>query len=166
MAQIRSTIKIEMENSKQSWWVMFATKAMRKRVIIAIFLGLFTQMSGNTLVSYYSNFLFEMMNYTTTYAKSRINIANQCWGLLNATILAVIVSKFRRRLMYLTSAGSMCLVFTALTVSLYFLHDAKAQGLMNPAASKAALVFYFAFSACYNLGNNALTYSKFESWIM
>ncbi|KAI9158920.1 lactose permease [Paramyrothecium foliicola] len=159
MAQIRSTIKLEMENSKQSWWEMVATKAMRKRVLLAAFLGLFTQMSGNTLISYYSNFIFEMMNYTSSYAKSRINIANQCWGLLNATILAILVSRFPRRLMFLLSATGMLLVFTAITVAIYFLREAKDQGLTNPAASIAGLFFYFAFSPCYNLGNNALTYT-------
>lgn len=43
MAQIRTTIKIEMEHSRQSWWEMIATAGMRKRVLIATFLGLFTQ---------------------------------------------------------------------------------------------------------------------------
>jgi sugar porter (SP) family MFS transporter len=159
MAQIRSTIKMEMEHAKQSWAVMFATQAMRKRVLLAVFIGLFTQMSGNTLLTYYSNLLFEMMNYTTQYAKSRINIANQCWGLLNATCLAILVARLPRRLMYLTSAASMCLVFTAMTVSFYVLRMAKDAGEVNDAASKAALFFFFAFSACYNLGNNALTYT-------
>jgi hypothetical protein len=51
MAQIQSTIKIELEHAKQSWMDMFRTSGMRRRVIIASFLGFFTQMSGNTLIS-------------------------------------------------------------------------------------------------------------------
>src|ERR1700710_29666 len=51
MAQIQSTIKIELENAKQSWMDMLRTSGMRRRVIIASFLGFFTQMSGNTLIS-------------------------------------------------------------------------------------------------------------------
>jgi hypothetical protein len=51
MAQIQSTIKIEMEHAKQSWMDMLRTSGMRRRVIIALFLGFFTQMSGNTLIS-------------------------------------------------------------------------------------------------------------------
>jgi hypothetical protein len=51
MAQIQSTIKIELEHAKQSWMDMLRTSGMRRRVIIASFLGFFTQMSGNTLIS-------------------------------------------------------------------------------------------------------------------
>ena len=159
MAQIRATIKLEMENSRQSWVEMFATKAMRKRVLIAIFLGLFTQMSGNTLLSYYSNLLFNMMNFTSTYAKTRINIANQCWSWMNATFFALIVARFRRRVMFMTSATGMLLVFTAMTIAFYFLREANDAGRTNSHASIAALFMYFAYSPFYNLGNNALTYT-------
>jgi Sugar (and other) transporter len=51
MAQIQSTIKIELEHTTQSWLDMLRTSGMRRRVIIASFLGWFTQMSGNTLIS-------------------------------------------------------------------------------------------------------------------
>ena len=52
MAQIESTIHLEMEISQRSWKEMLSTPGMRKRVIIGSFLGLFTQWSGNTLISY------------------------------------------------------------------------------------------------------------------
>ncbi|KAH7313705.1 lactose permease [Stachybotrys elegans] len=159
MAQIRATIKLEMENSRQSWWEMFATKAMRKRVLIALFLGLFTQMSGNTLLSYYSNLLFNMMNFTSPYAKTRINIANQCWSFMTGTFFALIVARFRRRVMFLISASGMCLMFICMTISFYYLRAADDAGTTNPRASIAALFFYFAYSPWYNLGNNALTYT-------
>jgi hypothetical protein len=160
MAQIKSTIKLEMEHSSQSWMEMLSTAGMRRRVLISTFLGLFTQMSGNTLLSYYSNLLFEQMGYTTTFAKTRINIANQCWSLLNATIIATFVTKFPRRIMFMTASTTMLLVFISMTISFERLSVAKAAGYINNSASVAALFFYFAYSPCYNIGNNALTYSK------
>jgi len=51
LAQIQSTIKIEMEHSNQSWMDMLRTSGMRRRVIIASFLGWFTQVSGNGIIS-------------------------------------------------------------------------------------------------------------------
>jgi hypothetical protein len=51
MAQIESTIRLELEHSKRSWWEMVGTPGMRKRVVVGSFLGLFTQWSGNTLIS-------------------------------------------------------------------------------------------------------------------
>jgi hypothetical protein len=159
MAQIRTTIKLELEHSKQSWLDMFRTAGMRRRVLIASFLGLFTQMSGNTLLSYYSNLLFAMMGYTTSYAKTRINIANNCWSLINATFFALVVTRFRRRWMFMLSSSCMLLVFMSMTISFERLRVADDAGVKNKSAQIAALFFYFAYSPCYNLGNNALTYT-------
>lgn len=161
MAQIRSTIKLELENSKQSWMDMFRTAGMRRRVLISSFMGLFTQMSGNTLLSYYSNLLFEMMGYTTSYAKTRINIANTCWSLLNAMVIALTVPRFKRRHMFMLSSLSMTLVFVAMTISFNRLRVAKDGGYKNESAAISALFWYFAYSPCYNIGNNSLTYSMF-----
>ncbi|KAH6719810.1 hexose transporter-like protein [Leptodontidium sp. MPI-SDFR-AT-0119] len=158
-AQIKSTIKLEMEIADQSWMDMVKTAGMRRRVFIAVMLGCFTQLSGNTLLSYYSNLLFEMMGYTSNFAKTRINLANSCWSLLNAVIIAFIVTRFRRRWMFMLSAGSMCLVYVAMTVSFEKLREAKDAGIHNGAAAISALVFYFTFSPCYNIGNNSLTYT-------
>jgi hypothetical protein len=149
-----------MDLSKQSWMDMIRTAGMRRRVIIAAFLGLFTQMSGNTLLSYYQNLLYTMMGYTSTYAKTRINLANACWSLLNACIAAFVVARFRRRVMFMISSSCMCLCFTAMTVAFYNLKVAEVAKTTNSAAGIAALFFYFAYSPCYNIGNNALTYSK------
>lgn len=138
---------------------MVRTPGMRRRVLISCFLGLFTQMSGNTLLSYYQNLLFKMMGYTTKYAKTRINIANQCWSLMNAVVIALVVTRFPRRWMFMLSAGSMTMVFMAMTISFQRLQLADAQGTKNQAAQIASLVFYFAYSPCYNIGNNSLTYT-------
>ncbi|CAO2655029.1 Nn.00g117620.m01.CDS01 [Neocucurbitaria sp. VM-36] len=159
MAQIRSTIKLEMEHSKQTWLDMFRTPGMRRRVLISVFLGLFTQMSGNTLLSYYQSLLFGLMGYTSTYAKTRINIANQCWGLINGVIIALTVTRFRRRWMFMLSAGSMVMIFMAMTICFERLQHAKAGGYKNGPAQIAALFFYFAYSPAYNIGNNSLTYT-------
>ena len=160
MAQIQSTIKLEMEHSKQSWWTMLGTAGMRRRVFISAFLGLFTQMSGNTLLSYYTNTIYGMMGFTSYYAKTRINIANQCWSFFNGTLIALFVTRFRRRIAFMTSSSSMLICFMAITIAFSFLKKAENLKEKNHAASIAALVFYFSYSPCYAIGNNALTYSK------
>ncbi|KEZ39142.1 hypothetical protein SAPIO_CDS10541 [Scedosporium apiospermum] len=165
IAQIRETIKTEMEVSKQSWMELLSTAGMRRRVLITIFIGLFTQLSGNTLLSYYSNILFNMMNYTEQSQKTRINVANACWGLINGTLLALIIPRFKRRHMYMLSASTMLLVFIAMTVSLQRLEVARDADRKDTAAGVSALFWYFAYSPCYNMGNNALTYTYLvELW--
>jgi len=165
MAQIRETIRTEMEVSKQSWMELLSTYGMRRRMLITVFIGLFTQLSGNTLLSYYSGVLFGMMGYTEGSVKVRINVANACWGLINATIIALIVTRFKRRHMYMLSATCMCLVFVAMTISLERMQVAIDAGGTNSAAGISGLFWYFAFSPCYNIGNNALTYTYLvELW--
>ena len=162
MAQIRSTIKLEMVANSQSCLTMLKGP-MRRRILIAIFLGLFTQMSGNTLLSYYTNLLYTMMGYTSTYAKTRINIANQCWSLLTSALIALFVTRFKRRVAFMIPSLTMCVCFLAMTIAFNRLQIADAADTKNHAASIAALVFYFSYSPCYNIGNNALVYSEFRS---
>jgi sugar porter (SP) family MFS transporter len=165
IVQIREVIRTELEVSKQSWLSLLSTAGMRRRFFITIFIGLFTQLSGNTLISYYSSTLFNLMGFTQQSVKARINVANACWGLINGTIIALIVTRFPRRKMYMLSATLMLLCFIAFTVSLQSVQAAAADGWRNSSAGIACLFFYFAFSPCYNIGNNALTYTYLvELW--
>jgi hypothetical protein len=73
MAQIKATIRTELEYAKQSWFDMLSKSGMRKRVYIAALIGFFTQWSGNTLLSYYLSDILGMMGWTTVCVKTRIN---------------------------------------------------------------------------------------------
>jgi hypothetical protein len=159
IAQIVSTLKLEAEFSKQSWFTMFKTPAMRRRVFIAAFLGLFTQMSGNTLLSYYSNKIYDIMGFTDQYRKFRLNLGNSCWGFVVGVAIALVVPRYPRRKMFMLSSSSMTICFTVITICYYFLEKAAGAKTQNWAASYAALVFWWLYTPCYNIGNNALTYS-------
>ena len=50
-AQMQTTIQLELSTSKKSWVHLFKTAGLRRRLIITSMLGLFTQWSGNTLIS-------------------------------------------------------------------------------------------------------------------
>lgn len=133
---------------------------MRRRTLVTAFLGLFTQMSGNTLLGFYSGLLFNMMGFTQSLVKAQLNLANHCWGLLNSTFFALVVTRFRRRYMFMLSAFSMCVVFIGMTSAFWALQVADKAKTKNSQAQIAALIMYYAYGPCYNLGNNALTYSK------
>jgi len=51
IAQIENVIIMERDASAQSWKDMIATSGMRRRTFLAAAMGLFTQWSGNTLLS-------------------------------------------------------------------------------------------------------------------
>jgi len=153
-AQIRETLALEMEASSQSWKDMFATSGMRRRVLLCSFLGLFTQWSGNTLISYYLVRILESIGITEQKTRLQINLGQTCWGFVNGTFLALIVYRFKRRTLYLICTCSLLLVYTSLTIS----SERYATTKQN-SAGVAVIFFIFAYSPCYNLGYNALTYT-------
>ncbi|KAJ5825628.1 hypothetical protein N7474_002766 [Penicillium riverlandense] len=154
MAQIEHTIKIELEEAKQTWWDMFRTAGMRRRLFITAFLGLFTQWSGNTLISYYLSDLLDLIGITDSVVKSKINIGIACWAFVSGTALALTVPRFRRRPMYLTCACCMLCVYVGWTISMERFMTTQAR-----AAAISTVFFIFCYSPAYNLGYNALTYT-------
>ena len=101
--------------------------------------------------------------------QQKINVGNNAWSLVNAVIIASVVKRFRRRLMFITCVISCLCVYIGWTISMerftHYSGQAKKHkndlGLQDKAATagKLGLFFIFAFSPCYNIGYNALTYS-------
>jgi hypothetical protein len=57
-AEIYVTLDLELKKSKRKWTEMFNNKANVKRTLIAICIGIFTQVSGTTIISYPLSILF------------------------------------------------------------------------------------------------------------
>jgi hypothetical protein len=108
-----------------------------------------------TISRYYLSDLLEMVDITDSVVKSKINIGIACWGLICGTTLALTVPRFKRRPMYLTCACSLLCVYIAWTISMerFMTTHAKAAAILT-------IFFIFCYSPAYNLGYNALTYSK------
>jgi len=152
--QIEQTLELEKETSKIGWMDMLSQAGMRKRLIIASALGLFTQWSGNGLISYFLARILENVGITDNRTKNLINLASTCWSFVNATALALTISRFRRRPMYLLCTISILLIFTGWTVASAQYQLTKSQG-----SSRAVLAFIFLYSPAYNVAFNALTYT-------
>ncbi|KAI4698397.1 hypothetical protein J4E81_005620 [Alternaria sp. BMP 2799] len=154
MAQIEHTIRIELEHSKRSWREMIAVPGLRKRVIIGSFLGLFTQWSGNTLLSYYLNQLLNMIGYDDPGFVGKVNVGLNSWNLVNAVCISLLVRRFPRRKMYLICASSLLCCYVAWTVAM---QRYTATKRIEPARLTIAIIFLY--QMCYNIGYNALTYT-------
>ena len=96
--------------------------------------------------SYYLSTILGMIGYNTTYAKTRINMSNQCWGFINGTIASLVVTRFPRRKMFLLCTISMLLVFVGWTVSMQQVLEANAAKKKNNSAAIAVLFFIYAYS--------------------
>ena len=164
-AQINTAIQIEVEASKKSWLSLFASQGMRRRVFITTFLGLFTQWSGNTLISYYLGDLLAMIGHTDSVFKQKINVSTACWSLVCGFTFAMLVTRFKRRTMYLACTISLLLVYISWTISMQQSMHALDEGRENKAAGVATIFFIYLYSPAYNLGYNALTYTYLvEIW--
>jgi sugar porter (SP) family MFS transporter len=165
MAQMQTTIRIELESSKKSWKDIFKTAGMRRRLLITTMLGLFTQWSGNTLISYYLGDLLNMIGFQDQKYIQKINVSIACWSLFCGVVVSMLVTRIRRRVMYLTCTISLLLCYIGWTVSMERAQTAEESGTPNNSANIAVLFFIYAYSPCYNMGYNALTYTYMvEVW--
>jgi len=164
-AQMNAVISLELEASKRSWLDLFATAGMRRRLLVTSMLGLFTQWSGNTLISYYLGDLLKMIGQTDSDYQQKINVSIACWSLFCAFTVSMLVTRIRRRVMYLACTISLLLCYISWTVSMERAQTAASAGSPNQAANIAVLFFIYAYSPCYNMGYNALTYTYMvEVW--
>lgn len=154
IAQIEETIRMEMEASKKSWGDMIRSAGMRRRLIIGSLLGLFTQWSGNTLISYYLDKILTSAGFTDSNVKGQLNVGLTCWNLVNGVFLALIVKRFKRRTMYLACTISLLCVYTGWTIT-----QERYLATQSAAVGNLVLFWMFAYSPCYNMGYNALTYT-------
>ncbi|KAK5654758.1 hypothetical protein OQA88_7083 [Cercophora sp. LCS_1] len=164
-AQMQATIQLEFEASQRSWGDLFKTSGMRRRLLITTMLGLFTQWSGNTLISYYLGDLLKMIGFTDSTYIQKINVSIACWSLFCGATVSLLVTSIRRRVMYLACTCSLLCCYIAWTVSMERAQTAASAGTPNNSANVAVLFFIYAYSPCYNMGYNALTYTYMvEVW--
>ncbi|KAF9234361.1 general substrate transporter [Melanogaster broomeanus] len=152
--QIKKTLEVELKNTKASWKKVLSTPGMRKRFIIGSFLGLFTQWSGNELIGYLLSPILDNIGIHDNRTKNIVNLSNSCWGLVNATFLALTVTRFLRHRVFLVCTISLLVVFTAWTVA-----TEEYQRTKSKASSQAVLALIFLYNPAYNMGFHTLTYT-------
>ncbi|KAI1505987.1 guanine deaminase [Biscogniauxia marginata] len=167
-AQLQTTINIELEHSKRSYMDLIATSGMRRRMLISAMLGLFTQVSiksRNVVISYYLSDILEMIGKSDSVFKQQINVAMAAWSLISGTVASLLVTRFKRRQMYLACTISLLFVYIGWTISMERAITGRLSGNPNDAANGLVLLFIFLYSPCYNIGYNALTYTfMVELW--
>ncbi|KAJ7845433.1 hexose transporter [Mycena olivaceomarginata] len=153
-AQIERTLEIELETRKTSWKDFVSTAGMRKHLLIAAFLGLFTQWSGNGLTGYLLPPTLDQIGFHANRYKNLVNLALTCWSFVNTTAPALVATKFRRRTVFLTPSISMFLIFSGWTAA----SAQYAQTGSKPASKAVIACGIFIHSPAYNLGYCSLIY--------
>lgn len=108
--------------------------------------------SGHVLTG---RFLTHRIGYEGETFKGKLNVGLTCWQLVNATIIALYIPRLRRRPTYLTCASLLLTIYVAWTIAME-----RVITIESKAAGHFVIFVMFAYSPCYNIGYNALTYSK------
>ncbi|KZO98458.1 MFS transporter [Calocera viscosa TUFC12733] len=145
-AEIKQYIRQEVESKKGAWIDLLKTPGNRKRVFIAACVGLFSQWSGNGLVSYYLAKVLATVGITAKREQNVINLGLQCWNLVTGVSGAFVTHLIGRRTQYLISYTGMFLVFAAWTAA----SGVFANNAANNAAAGAVVAMIFIYYAFYN----------------
>ncbi|THH28083.1 hypothetical protein EUX98_g6106 [Antrodiella citrinella] len=142
--EIRTSLENEKIQRQTGWLQLFRTPGNRRRMRIIIALAFFSQWSGNGLVSYYLNKVFDTIGITDPVEQLLINAFLNMWSLILAVLGGAFCDRFGRRPIFLTSTVGMLVFFTLQTVctSQYALHG-------NKAAGNAVVAMIFLYSAAY-----------------
>ncbi|KAI1813132.1 general substrate transporter [Poronia punctata] len=152
--EIRDTIKLEMEAEKNSSYLdFFKTRGNRYRLAVLFSLGLFSQWSGNGIISNYSNILYDEAGVHHAEQKFGLQTGTTSLSLIVSITMATLVDKFGRRPLFLASTGSMfgIFIFWTLTSGLNGEHKAA-----TPGADKGLIFFIWLFQIGYSIAWSGL----------
>lgn len=146
MIEITSAIQLESTLKDASYMELFSTPGNRRRLLISVSLGVFSQWSGNGVVSYYLVLVLRTVGITSVTDQTLISGFLQVWNLLFAVGAAVSVDKLGRRPLFLASAAIMLVAYILVTA----LSGAFAESGQGPTGI-AVIPFLFIFFAGYDI---------------
>ncbi|KAJ3758334.1 hypothetical protein EV360DRAFT_44166 [Lentinula raphanica] len=147
LAQIRHALRTEQEiNKSTSYRSLIATAGNRKRMKIIIAIAIFSQWSGNGLVSYYINLVLEGVGITSTETKAAINGGLQIFNLLVGLSSAMLIDLVGRRSLFILSNSGMLIAFGLWTVT-----EALFNALHKATAAKATIPLIFIYYLFYDI---------------
>ncbi|BFZ62129.1 hypothetical protein YB2330_003208 [Saitoella coloradoensis] len=145
-AEIQETIRLEVESSKRKWIELLQTRGNRRRVLIAACVGLFSQWSGNGLVSYYLSKVLATVGITAKHDQNVINLGLMCWNFITGVTGSFMTKYMGRRTQYMSSYAAMTFFFVCWTIA-----SAVYAQTLNHHAAGAVVAMIFLYYPAYNL---------------
>ena len=153
-AEILQAIREE-EQQNMTWKAFFSSAPNLKRIGLCFAVAVFSQSSGNLLVS---NYLTQILKDTGVTADKDVTLINgmvTLWQYLAALTVTALIDRFKRRTFFLVGSGGVLVVFVAWTVAAQQYLD---RGSLP--AGRLALAGIFLFQAFYTCAwtNLVVTY--------
>lgn len=150
--EIKETIRLELEHKKTSSYLdFFRTKGNRYRLAVITSLGIFSQWSGNAIISNYISTLYDQAGVTDSTKKLGLSGGQTFLSLIVSVTMALLVDRIGRRPLFLAATGGMfgTFIFWTLTSGLY-----EERGA--PGANYAMIFFVWLFGVFYSLAWSGL----------
>ncbi|TEB33338.1 general substrate transporter [Coprinellus micaceus] len=157
MAQIRHAIRLEERvNQSTTYLSLFNSPGNRKRMTLILGIAVFSQWSGNGLVSYYIHKILTGVGVTDPKQEAAINGGLQVYNFFIAIGASFLIDWLGRRPLFVISNSGMLATFVGWTVTTALYNETD-----NVAAAKATVPLIFIFFLFYDIAYTPLlvTYS-------
>lgn len=145
-AEISTALALEKQQKKSSSFLDFLkTKGNRHRLVILISVGLFSQWSGNGLISYYLNLILNSIGITDPNQQLLINGGITTFSLVTNLFFSFFVDKWGRRPIYMIST-----VGTLVSWVIWTILAERYTATKQLAYGKGNLAFIFIYTLFYN----------------
>jgi sugar porter (SP) family MFS transporter len=151
-SEIKETLRLEFLYKRSSSYLdFFKTKGNRYRLLLIISLGLFSQWSGNGLISYYTKKIYESVGIDDPNTQLGLNGGNAILSLIVSCTCAMLCDRVGRRPLFLAATTGMLLFFMCLTIigSQYTRNPSNGLGIVF-------VVFQWFFGIAYALAWSGL----------
>lgn len=151
-AEIKETLRLEFQYQKNSSYLdFFKTKGNRYRLMLLASLGLFSQWSGNGLVSYYATDVYDSIGIKDADTQLGINGGLTILSLIVSVSCALLVDRVGRRPLFISATAAMCVTFVVWTIA-----SSQQEATKSKAAGQAVIAMIWIFSVAYALAWSGL----------
>ncbi|CEL56221.1 Lactose permease OS=Kluyveromyces lactis (strain ATCC 8585 / CBS 2359 / DSM 70799 / NBRC 1267 / NRRL Y-1140 / WM37) GN=LAC12 PE=3 SV=1 [Rhizoctonia solani AG-1 IB] len=151
--EIKNAIATESQRGA-AWIDLFRTPGNRRRMRIILAIALFSQWSGNGLISYYLERVLSGIHIESSRDQTLINGCIAIWNFMWAAGAAMFVDRLGRRKLFLTSNIGMLFGFAMLTACAGVFETSRVPG-----AGHGVIASLFLYQAAYAIGYTPLLVS-------
>ncbi|CCA69468.1 related to hexose transporter protein [Serendipita indica DSM 11827] len=149
--EIKEAIALEAEAARVSWLDLFRTPGNRRRMRIILGIGVFSQLSGNGIISYYLTKVLDGIGITSSNDQTLVNGILAIFNFIVATGASMTVERVGRRPFFIISTAGMLVSYAIITAMAGTYEKNQSVG-----AGRTLLAFVFIFNGFYDIAYTPL----------